>query len=106
MFNSWVPTFTNSIWLNVDLSFSRDQEELSAVCVFSLSDISKVMEGPFKELKKTCENWINPEPVPTPRPGQVLNTTTQILNVYHLSTVFYNNVFSSHHLVFEQCLQG
>lgn len=108
MFNSSVATFTNSICLNVDLSFSRDQEELSAVCVFSLSDISKVMEGPFKELKKTCENWINPEPVPTPRPGQVLNTTTttQILNVYYLSTVFYNNLFYSYHLVFEQCLQG
>ncbi|CAB1351368.1 unnamed protein product, partial [Coregonus sp. 'balchen'] len=34
----------------------------------------KVMDGPFKELKKTCENWINPEPVPTPRPGQCLNS--------------------------------
>ncbi|XP_049424999.1 semaphorin-4F isoform X1 [Epinephelus fuscoguttatus] len=51
-----------------------EREELSAVCVFSLSDISKVMDGPFKELKKTCENWINPEPVPTPRPGQCLNS--------------------------------
>ncbi|XP_070711057.1 semaphorin-4F [Pempheris klunzingeri] len=50
-----------------------EHEELSAVCVFSLSDISKVLDGPFKELKKTCENWINPEPVPTPRPGQCLN---------------------------------
>ncbi|XP_033992555.1 semaphorin-4F [Trematomus bernacchii] len=46
--------------------------ELSAVCVFSLAEISKVMDGPFKELKKTCD-WINPEPVPTPRPGQCLN---------------------------------
>ncbi|KAM6960148.1 semaphorin-4F [Tautogolabrus adspersus] len=51
-----------------------EREELSAVCVFSLSDISKVIDGPFKELKKTCENWINPEPVPTPRPGQCLNS--------------------------------
>ncbi|CAB1345586.1 unnamed protein product [Coregonus sp. 'balchen'] len=51
-----------------------DYEELSAVCVYSLADISKVMDGPFKELKKTCENWINPEPVPTPRPGQCLNS--------------------------------
>uniref|UniRef100_UPI0009B3215B semaphorin-4F-like n=1 Tax=Monopterus albus TaxID=43700 RepID=UPI0009B3215B len=50
-----------------------EHEELSAVCVFSLSDINKVMDGPFKELRKTCENWINPEPVPTPRPGQCLN---------------------------------
>ncbi|XP_074480813.1 semaphorin-4F isoform X1 [Sebastes fasciatus] len=50
-----------------------EREELSAVCVFSLFDISKVLDGPFKELKKTCENWINPEPVPTPRPGQCLN---------------------------------
>ncbi|XP_028987501.1 semaphorin-4F [Betta splendens] len=51
-----------------------ESEQLSAVCVFSLSDINKVMDGPFKELKKNCENWINPEPVPTPRPGQCLNT--------------------------------
>uniref|UniRef100_A0AAZ3RTV7 Sema domain-containing protein n=1 Tax=Oncorhynchus tshawytscha TaxID=74940 RepID=A0AAZ3RTV7_ONCTS len=51
-----------------------EHEELSAVCVYSLADISKVMDGPFKELKKTCENWINPEPVPTPRPGQCLNS--------------------------------
>lgn len=51
------------------------------MCVFSLSDINKVMDGPFKELKKTCENWINPEPVPTPRPGQVPNcATTQPLH--------------------------
>ncbi|KAK2862775.1 hypothetical protein Q5P01_002308 [Channa striata] len=50
-----------------------EREESSAVCVFSLSDISKVMDGPFKELKKNCENWINPDPVPTPRPGQCLN---------------------------------
>ncbi|XP_056431700.1 semaphorin-4F [Gadus chalcogrammus] len=51
-----------------------EREELAAVCVFSLSDINKVMDGPFKELKKTCENWINPEPVPRPRPGQCLNS--------------------------------
>ncbi|KAM8899384.1 semaphorin-4F isoform 2-T2 [Spinachia spinachia] len=49
-----------------------ERDELSAVCVFSLSDISKVMDGPFKELKKTCD-WTHPEPVPTPRPGQCLN---------------------------------
>ncbi|XP_068164037.1 semaphorin-4F [Antennarius striatus] len=52
---------------------SQWEPELSAVCVFSLFDISNVMDGPFKELKKTCENWINPEPVPVPRPGQCLN---------------------------------
>lgn len=45
--------------------------DVSAVCVFSLSDINKVLGGPFKELKK-YENWINPE-VPTPRPGQCLD---------------------------------
>ncbi|XP_077962553.1 semaphorin-4F isoform X1 [Gasterosteus aculeatus] len=49
-----------------------ERDELSAVCVFSLSDISKVMDGPFKELKKTSD-WTHPEPVPTPRPGQCLN---------------------------------
>uniref|UniRef100_A0A3Q2ZXY3 Ssemaphorin 4F n=2 Tax=Kryptolebias marmoratus TaxID=37003 RepID=A0A3Q2ZXY3_KRYMA len=50
-----------------------EPEDVSAVCVFSLSDISKVMDGPFKELKKSFENWNNPDPVPTPRPGQCLN---------------------------------
>lgn len=47
--------------------------DVSAVCVFSLADINKVLDGPFKELKK-YENWINPEPVPTPRPGQCLDS--------------------------------
>ncbi|XP_036406982.1 semaphorin-4F [Megalops cyprinoides] len=51
-----------------------EREELSAVCVYSLADISKVMAGPFKELKKTCENWMNPEPVPNPRPGQCITS--------------------------------
>ncbi|XP_026792720.3 semaphorin-4F [Pangasianodon hypophthalmus] len=51
-----------------------EREEMSAVCVYSLEDITKVMDGPFKELKKSCENWMNPEPVPTPRPGQCLNS--------------------------------
>ncbi|XP_007574637.1 semaphorin-4F [Poecilia formosa] len=50
-----------------------EPNDISAVCVFSLFDISKVMDGPFKELKKTCENWNSPETVPTPRPGQCLN---------------------------------
>lgn len=52
------------------------------MCVFSLSDINKVMDGPFKELKKTCENWINPEPVPTPRPGQVPTCATCTTTAY------------------------
>lgn len=51
----------------------REREELSAVCMYSLEEITKAMDGPFKELKKSCENWINPEPIPTPRPGQVYN---------------------------------
>uniref|UniRef100_A0A673FXA5 Sema domain-containing protein n=1 Tax=Sinocyclocheilus rhinocerous TaxID=307959 RepID=A0A673FXA5_9TELE len=56
-----------------------EREELSAVCVYSLEEITKVMNGPFKELKKTCENWINPEPIPTPRPGQCLNSALKEL---------------------------
>ncbi|XP_076843409.1 LOW QUALITY PROTEIN: semaphorin-4F [Brachyhypopomus gauderio] len=51
-----------------------ETDGMSAVCVYSLEDITKVLGGPFKELKKSCENWMNPEPVPTPRPGQCLNT--------------------------------
>ena len=79
----------------------REREELSAVCVFSLSDIIKVMDGPFKELKKTGEGW---NPVPTPRPGQALsftipyqsinllyNASFNVLNVYLLpSTLFFS----------------
>lgn len=53
----------------------REREELSAVCMYSLEEITKAMDGPFKEMKKSCENWINPEPIPTPRPGQVYNCT-------------------------------
>ncbi|KAJ8377315.1 hypothetical protein AAFF_G00261640 [Aldrovandia affinis] len=51
-----------------------EREELSAVCVYSLADINKVMAGPYKELKKNCENWMNPEPVPNPRPGQCITS--------------------------------
>uniref|UniRef100_A0A3P9M5C8 Ssemaphorin 4F n=1 Tax=Oryzias latipes TaxID=8090 RepID=A0A3P9M5C8_ORYLA len=51
-----------------------EPEEVSAVCIFSLTDINKVMDGSFKELKKNCDNWMNPEPPPTPRPGQCLNS--------------------------------
>ncbi|XP_072543670.1 semaphorin-4F [Salminus brasiliensis] len=50
-----------------------EREEMSAVCVYSLEEISKAMDGPFKELKKSCENWMNPEQVPLPRPGKCLN---------------------------------
>ncbi|KAL7880371.1 hypothetical protein SRHO_G00026250 [Serrasalmus rhombeus] len=50
-----------------------EREEISAVCVYSLKEISKVMDGPFKDLKKSCETWMNPDPVPLPRPGQCLN---------------------------------
>ncbi|MBN3307166.1 SEM4B protein, partial [Amia calva] len=49
-----------------------EREEVSAVCVYSLEDINKVMAGPYKELKKNCENWQNPDPVPQPRPGQCI----------------------------------
>ncbi|KAG9330233.1 hypothetical protein JZ751_026027 [Albula glossodonta] len=48
-----------------------EKEELSAVCVYSLADINRVMAGPFKELKKSCD-WMIPEPVPHPRPGQTM----------------------------------
>ncbi|XP_023821775.1 semaphorin-4F isoform X2 [Oryzias latipes] len=51
-----------------------EPEDVSAVCIFSLTDINKVMDGSFKELKKNCDNWMNPEPPPTPRPGQCLNS--------------------------------
>ncbi|XP_068186536.1 semaphorin-4F-like [Antennarius striatus] len=52
---------------------SQWEPEVSAVCVFSLSDISNVMDGPYKERKETCHSCLNPEPVPIPRPGQCLN---------------------------------
>lgn len=69
----------------------REKEEMSAVCVYSLEDITKVMDGPFKELKKSCENWMNPEPVPTPRPGQVhiQSYYTLLCNRYNLQIFVY-----------------
>lgn len=67
---------------NLSVPSHREQVDLSAVCVFSLSDISKVLDGPFKELKKTCDTWIGHEPVPTPRPGQVLNSTSTVVCSY------------------------
>ncbi|CAB1456922.1 unnamed protein product [Pleuronectes platessa] len=48
---------------STSMDSSWEREELSAVCVFSLSDI-------IKDLKKTGEGL---NPVPTPRPGQCLN---------------------------------
>lgn len=70
----------------VVLIMCRERGELSAVCVYSLEEITKVMNGPFKELKKTCENWINPEPIPTPRPGQVFNCTLNTIP-YHITSM-------------------
>lgn len=61
----------------------REREEMSAVCVYSLEDITKVMDGPFKELKKSCETWMNPEPVPTPRPGQVHSPQSYYTNEHY-----------------------
>lgn len=96
--------------LTVLFLFLREREELSAVCVFSLSDIIKVMDGPFKELKKTCENWINPEPVPTPRPGQVKTTAYVLSPPLVLYNAFHYNILiqMTHYffLVFEQCFEG
>lgn len=106
--------------LTILFLFLREREELSAVCVFSLSDISKVLDGPFKELKKTCENWINPEPVPTPRPGQVLNhittacTITPSIQCLHYILLYSNKLlkhnfffsFLEHFVVFEQRFEG
>lgn len=100
--------------LTILFLFLREREELSAVCVFSLSDIIKVMDGPFRELKKTCENWINPEPVPTPRPGQVVHMYYHQLYFIQCLLLHYINIndsllFSpSLHvfLVFEQCFEG
>lgn len=67
----------------------REREELSAVCVYSLEEITKVLNGPFKELKKSCENWINPEPIPIPRPGQVYSCT---LTTTHFSIISYKKM--------------
>ena len=43
-------------------------EPVSAVCVFSVSDISQVMDGPFKELRNPSDR------VPVLRPGQCPNS--------------------------------
>lgn len=72
------------------------------MCVFSLSDINKVLNGPFKELKKNSETWINPEPVPTPRPGEVLNQETPLFMKKNVIKLFIYFSFSPHSVVFEQ----
>lgn len=76
----------------------REQVDLSAVCVFSLSDISKVLDGPFKELKKSCDNWINHEPIPSPRPGQVLNCTFTVSMIYTAFLTLNNGWFTLNNL--------
>nr|XP_057922372.1 semaphorin-4F [Doryrhamphus excisus] len=47
------------------------EPEQSAVCVFSVSDIIRVMNGPFK---KRIDKTDTPTPVGSPRPGQCLNS--------------------------------
>ncbi|MBN3313919.1 SEM4F protein, partial [Atractosteus spatula] len=49
-----------------------DSEEVSAVCVYRLEDVGRVMSGSYKELKKNCESWSHQEPLLHPRPGQAL----------------------------------
>ncbi|XP_061768500.1 semaphorin-4F isoform X1 [Nerophis ophidion] len=46
------------------------EPEQSAVCVFSVADIIRVMNGPFK---KRIDKTDTPTPVGSPRPGQCLN---------------------------------
>ena len=43
----------------------------SAVCAFTLGDVSRVFDGQFKEQRSTSDNWLAVEPhkVPSPRPG-------------------------------------
>nr|XP_029518371.1 semaphorin-4E-like isoform X1 [Oncorhynchus nerka] len=49
-------------------------ERVSAVCVYSLADITKVFAtGGFRDMKRNCVNSGNSESVPDPRPGQCIN---------------------------------
>lgn len=47
----------------------------SAVCAFSLEDITKTFEGSFKEQEGLTSNWLPVlnSKVPDPRPGQCVN---------------------------------
>ena len=45
----------------------------SAVCAFTMRDISAAFDGQFKEQRTTSENWLAVEhhKVPSPRPGTI-----------------------------------
>ncbi|XP_061525429.1 semaphorin-4F [Phycodurus eques] len=49
---------------------TQREPEQSAVCVFSVSDIIRAMNGPFKKRNDKTDT---PTPVGSPRPGQCLN---------------------------------
>jgi hypothetical protein len=45
----------------------------SAICAFTLTDLNRAFNGPFKGQETTKSNWlpIPDDEVPTPRPGDV-----------------------------------
>ena len=49
----------------------------SAVCSYSLRDISEIFNGQFKEQRSSSDNWLPVEPhmVPSPRPGSCVNNS-------------------------------
>ncbi|CDR00465.1 unnamed protein product, partial [Oncorhynchus mykiss] len=55
-------------------SQGRGGGRVSAVCVYSLADITKVFAtGGFRDMKRNCVNSGSSESVPDPRPGQCIN---------------------------------
>ncbi|XP_064409309.1 semaphorin-4F [Latimeria chalumnae] len=52
-----------------------EKEEVSAICSYSLKDIIRALDGPFKEYKRECDKWTPySNTIPSPRPGSCITT--------------------------------
>lgn len=66
---------------------------MSAVCVYSLADITKVFAtGGFRDMKRNCVNSGSSESVPDPRPGQVFTRLTWVVFIRACNGKHFKNV--------------
>ena len=53
----------------------RGSTEGSAICVFTMKDVQKAINGLYKEVNRETQQWYTvTHPVPMPRPGAVRTT--------------------------------
>ncbi|XP_033871856.2 semaphorin-4F [Acipenser ruthenus] len=52
-----------------------ERDEVSAVCVYSLPEVSQALSGSYKEVKRDCEKPAYPEPNLHPRPGACITSS-------------------------------